>query len=306
MITDEEYLEIKNAIKELTENGYEVMMYHQGFGETSIFLQVLYKYKESKKKKIFAITYVPTRTELLKACDDIDEVLEVPKDLYLKLAADYLFREAYGIKDFLQLHQYKLDRSTLKSEMCEYLGISADTPYKKYHLPEIIANWDEFFSVKQLVPGRTAYIVPHALFLGKVVDDSFWEKLVFRLKDEGYTSVFNMPHETVSGIPFVYHDISVSVQLAKRCGTVIGARTGFMDIVAAFTDIPMQVIYPDDSHPSWDICKKYTWTEEVNGDYAEKYMESTGLHTLFDRPGITEHIYINDDELLDSIVNNLQ
>ncbi len=305
MIDEKEYVDVCQTIRELVQNGYEVMLYHQGFGETAIFLQVLYKYKEMKNKKLFVITYAPTRTELLRACDCIDEVFEVPEEFYMALCKDVPFRMECDIKDFLTMHQYDLDRTTLKTEVCDYLGIPKDTPYKNYHLPEVNANWEEYFAAKNLIVGKTVYIVPHAVFLGKVVKDEFWEKLVCRLKDVGYTAILNLPQETVPGVPFAYFDIIPSIRLAEMCGYVIGARTGFTDLIAAFTDLPLQVIYPDDSHSSWEILKKYTWTEPVENHYAEKYMESTGLHTLFDRPGITEHVYTTDEELLNSIIDTL-
>ncbi|MCR4798302.1 MAG: hypothetical protein K5853_07645 [Lachnospiraceae bacterium] len=302
---EKEYAAICQTIRELIQNGYEVMLFHQGFGETAIFLQVLYKYKEMRRKKLFVITYVSSRTELLKASDVIDEVFEVPEELYLALCKDVPFRMECDIKDFLTMHKYDLDRSTMKKEVCEYLGISKDTPYGPYQIPVVDANWEEYFATKGLHKGKTVFLVPHALFLGKVVDDSFWVKLVSRLKKAGYTALFNLPQESVPGVPFAYFDIIPSLRLAEKCGYVIGARTGFMDLVAAFTSIPVQAIYPDDTHPSWEICKEYTWTEPVEGDYALKYMESTGLHTLFDRPGITEHVYTCDEDLLDSIMSHL-
>ena len=305
MIDEKEYRDVCDTIRELIQNGYEVMLYHQGFGETAIFLQVIYKYKEMKQKKLFAITYVSTRTELLKACESVDEVFEVPEDLYVALCKDIPFRMECDIKDFLTMHKYDLDRSTMKKEVCEYLGIPKCTPYHKYQLPHVEANWEEFFDAKGLKMGRTVYIVPHAVFLGKVVPDVFWEKLVNQLKDAGFTSIINLPKETIPGVPFAYFDIIPSVRLAEKCGYVIGARTGFMDLIAAFTDLPLQVVYPDDTHSSWKICKEHTWTEPVYDHYAEKYMESTGLYTLFSRPGMNEWVYTNDDELLDLIMNRL-
>ncbi len=299
------YQEFCESIKQLVASGYEVMLYHQGFGETAIFLQVLYKYREMHQKKLFVITYVSTRTELLQASEYIDEVFEVPEDVYVALCKDFDFRKEYGITDFLTMHQYSLDRSTMKKEVCDYLGIPKDTPYGAYSLPEVNANWDEYFQANHLIQGKTAYIVPHAIFMGKVVEDEFWEKLVNRLKEKGYTAILNMPHEMVKGVPFAYFDIITSIRLAEKCGYVIGARTGFMDLVAAFSNLPLQVIYPDDSNPAWEICKEHDWPEPVYENYAKRYMESTGINTLFPRDGIEELVYSNDDDLLDALMKKL-
>lgn len=299
------YQEFCESIKQLVASGYEVMLYHQGFGETAIFLQVLYKYRELHGKKIFALTYQPTRTELLEASEYIEEVLQVPEDVYVRLCKDVEFRREYGIIDFLTMHQYELDRSTMRKEVCDYLGIPKDTPYQPYVLPEVNANWDEYFQSKNLIPEKTVYIVPYAVFLGKVVEDIFWTKLVERLKKAGYTAIINMPEELVPGVPYAYFDIIPSLRLAEKCGYVIGARTGFMDLVAAFTNLPLQVIYPDDTNPAWQVCKEYDWKEPVYGDYAKRYMETTGIHTLFPRDGVEELVYTNDDEILDAIMENL-
>ncbi|MCR5546854.1 MAG: hypothetical protein K6F30_10325 [Lachnospiraceae bacterium] len=305
MISQKEYEELCKTIRELCQSGYEVMLFHQGFGETAIFLQVVYKYKELSGKKLFIITYTSTRTEILKCSDVIDEVFEVPKDVYLMLSGENQMLNELGIKNFLAMHNMDLDRSTMKNEVCEFLGIPKDTPYRHLSLPGIQANWDEYFRTKNLLPGKTVYIVPHALFLGKVVPEEFWEKLVERLREEGYTAIMNLPSETIPGVPFAYFDMVVSLQLAKHCGCVVGARTGFMDLVATFTDLPIIAIYPDDTHPSWDICKKYTWREPVNGDYAKVYMESTGINTLFPRDGITELVYTSDEEIIDEIIEKI-
>ena len=307
MVDGKEYQEFCDSIQNVISSGYCVLLFHQGLGETAIFLQVVYRFKQRVGRRLLVITYVPTRTELLKASPEIDEVLEVPDDLYIRLVQDLPFRKKWGILDFLTLHEYELDRSTMKTEICQYLGIPKDTPYSKYPLPHVNANWEQFFFEKKLIPGKTVYIVPHALFLNNTVDDSFWEKLVVRIKALGYTALMNLPSETIPGVPFAYFDLIISLRLAEKCGYVIGTRTGFLDLVAAFTNIPIQAVYPDDSHPSWEILKKkgWEWFEPVYSDYAKVYMKSTGIYTLFPRENINELVYTTDEELLDSIAKNL-
>ena len=301
----DEYTKLCDQMRGLFDAGHELILFHQGFGETAIFMQVLYKHKEMKGKKICVFSHSSTRTELLRICPEIDEVFEISEDLFSKVRMNAEMVTGCEILDFYALHKMPLDRSTLKTEICDFLDIPKDTPYRTIFLPHMEANWQEYFSAKHLLPHQTVYIVPHAVFLGKVVDDTFWGKLIRKLKEKGYTVIMNMPEETEPGVPFAYFDMLVSLKLAQMCGCVIGARTGFMDLVAAFTDIPLQVIYPDDTHPSWDICKQYTWEEPVYGDYAKKYMESTGLNTLYHRSDIEELVYSNDEETIEKIVSDI-
>ncbi len=302
----EKYKEFCDSIRQLYHSGFDIMLFHQGFGETAIFLKVVYKYVEAVGKPLFVITHCFSRTELLKMSSDVYEVIEINEMLFYCLSNDKELKSECEIKDFFALHTYDLDRSSMKYEVCDFLGIPKSTPYRNISLPAVDANWEEYFNAKGLQINNTVYIVPHALFLGKVVSDDFWERLVRSLKEMGYGVLINLPTETIQGVPFAYFDMAVSLKLVELCGMVIGARTGFLDLVAAFTDAEIQAIYPDDSSPAWEVCKKYTWTEPVYGDYAKKYMESTGLMTLFPREHIKEWIYTNDDDTLKCILGDLK
>ena len=138
--------------------------------------------------------------------------------------------------------------------------------------------------------------------------DDFWLTLVERLRQKGYTPIMNLPTETIPGVPYAYFDIFVSLQLAQRCGHVVGVRTGFMDLAAVFIDCDLQIIYPDDKHPSWKLCEENIWYEKAEGNYVEKYMEGWGVKKLFQREGrenIEELVYTNTDDTVDYIISHL-
>lgn len=309
MIDAQEYENLRQNIQDMVKSGYEVMLFHQGFGETVTFLQLLYKYKELTGKKLFIFTKVSTRTELMQSCPYVDDMIEISEELYDMLATDYELRIFCRIRNVLELHEIVgIDKSDIHTQMCDYLQIPGDTPFRPYCMPEIDCNWDEYFDAKGLIPGNSVYLVPHAVFFGKVVPDDFWLTLVERLRQKGYTPIMNLPTETIPGVPYAYFDIFVSLQLAQRCGHVVGVRTGFMDLAAVFIDSDLQIIYPDDTNPSWKLCEEYTWHEKIEENYFEKYMEGWGVKKLFRREGrenIEEFVYTNTDDTVDYIISHL-
>ena len=114
-----------------------------------------------------------------------------------------------------------------------------------------------------------------------------------------------MPYELVAGVPIAYFDMKVSLELAERCGYIVGVRTGFMDLAAVFNKCMIQAIYPDDSHPAWDCYKNVIWDKTVHSDFTQKYMESVGLEKIYDRRNVYEFTYTNDEEVIDRIIKNI-
>lgn len=303
---DKAYEKFCDGIKELICSGYEVMLFHQGFGETVMFTQLIYKYKELSHKKLCILVKVDTRGEILRACPYIDEVIDLPTEMFNRISSDGSLRIYCRIKSFLDLHNIiGINKRNVRVQVCDFLGIPEDTPLVSYPIGDVNANWDEYFEHYNLKYNKTVYVVPHALFLQNTVSKEFWEKLVSILYDNGFSVIINMPEEYIKGVPFAYFDIKTSLALASRCGYIVGVRTGFMDLAASFTKCNIQAIYPDDSHPSWDICKKELWKEPIEKNYAVKYMEGWSIKNIFGKEDANEIVYTNDEDVIRDIMKKL-
>lgn len=62
-------------MKGLVDKGFEVMLFHQGLGETCIFSRLMKAYTEKTKKPLILITFSDARKAILEQCPDIYNVM---------------------------------------------------------------------------------------------------------------------------------------------------------------------------------------------------------------------------------------
>ncbi len=62
-------------MKGLVEKGFEVMLFHQGLGETCIFSRLMKAYTEKTKKPLILIMWNDSRKALLEQCPYIYDVM---------------------------------------------------------------------------------------------------------------------------------------------------------------------------------------------------------------------------------------
>lgn len=303
MLSDKEYEALVEDIKGIIAGGYTVFLLEQGFGEISLFAKLLYKYKELYNKKVCLFVKRRILLSILECCPWIDDVMYIEPELYDKLASNGYLRLYCRVRDVSMYHFIVgISKDTAKTEICDYLALPFDTKLKDYEIPEVEYDWESFFHENKIKMGKTVYIVPHANFLRNTVPDNFWSILVNRLQKEGFTTLINSNKIIVDDVPHVFFDMDISLTLAKKCGFVVGTRTGFMDIIGAFSKVPIVAIYPDDSHPSWDGC---SWTCNVQKDRALSYMHGWGIRNMFDRDNVDELVYNNTDDIINRIIEKL-
>lgn len=110
--------------------------------------------------------------------------------------------------------------------------LPADLPACK--LPEIgRRNVDELVKAGVIVPGKTVLLNPNAQTITQT-PISFFEHLASKLIADGYSVLCSVHgnEKVVKGTEGIEFPITQAVALSNACGMVVGARSGFMDIVA--------------------------------------------------------------------------
>lgn len=289
----------------------EIMLYHQGLGETACFLQLLYKYKEKTGHKLLTLTLHDARTELMRNCPYVDSVIQLEPVMYNYLSSNSLLRQRFHIKNVFDLHAMpEIKAANPKSvieELNLFLNLPRDTPLKKYNLNYPSSNVERLFDQYHLKKGKSVFIVPHALCFGdNVVPIEFWQRLAEELEKQGYDAVFNSGNPVVPEYVNVFLPICEAIIFAQLCGCVVGVRTGFMDLIGAFTNIPTQIIYPSDDNPIWYIQPELK-DLPAKTEKSKFYMQDLGysVKTLFKNKNVSEYVYQNIEFDLAQILSGI-
>jgi len=302
-------LEFKRLIGGLTAGNYEVMLFHQGLGETSVFAMLAGAYKEKTKKPLVMLTLSNSRAEILRQCPYIDSVMNCDEEMFYTIAADMEFRERLQIKNYWELH-YMYEGADMCKKVYHYLELPPDIPYTRY--PIKAGNFPalrQLFDEAGLQEGKTVFLIPSAIYYGdEVVSFSFWEKLVQGLREAGYQAVFNAPEEVVAGIPHVYLSMENIPDFSKICGNVVGVRTGLLDVIGVFSDVRIQAIYPNEFCPVWDrnagILEESKTTDRKAA--AQFQLREKSVSALACRDNIFEFIHGEDAEDVQKIIGQLE
>lgn len=302
-------LEFKKLIEGLAASNYEVMLFHQGLGETCVFAMLAGAYKEKTKRPLVILTLSNSRAEILRQCPHIDSVMNCDEEIFYTIAADMEFRERLQIKNYWELH-YLYEGANMREKVYRYLELPSHIPYTRYPLKS-----GEFPALRQLFDelglqeGKTVFLIPSAIYYGdEVVSPSFWKKLVKGLREAGYRAVFNAPEEVVEGVPHVYLSMENVPDFARLCGNVVGVRTGLLDVIGIFSDVRIQAIYPNEFCPVWEKnagILEESGTEDRKAA-AQFHLREKTVSDLADRNNIFEFIHGEEEEDVQRIVGQLE
>ena len=303
-------LEYLHLMKGLVERGFEVMLFHQGLGETCIFSRLMKAYTEKTKKPLILITRDDSRTALLKQCPYIYDVMSCDISFFDALASYKEFRAALQIKNFEALHYMNFENvTTMREEVCSFLGLpydAADSDYiVKSRNPDAIRHHFDELGLKK---GKTCFLIPHALCYGKeVVSYEFWKKLSIRLREEGYEPVFNSFEEIVPEVPYIYLPMEEVPDFVKLCGNVIGVRTGLLDVIATFTDVKIQAVYPNEFCPIWHQNPMlYKGLDISVKEKSERAINDMAIRRVVGRGNVFEFIHGNEEEDIQKVIEHLE
>lgn len=302
-------LEYLHLMKGLVDRGFEVMLFHQGLGETCIFSRLMKAYTEKTKKPLILIAWDDSRKALLEQCPYIYNVMSCDNSFFYALNSYVEFRAALQIKNFEAMHYMKFENvTTMREETCSFLGLPYDSEDSDYIVnsknPDALR---QYFDELGLKLGKTCFLIPYALCYGnEVVSYEFWKKLSIRLREEGYEPVFNSYEEIVSGVPYVYLPMEEVPAFAKLCGNVIGVRTGLLDVIATFTDVKIQAIYPNEFCPIWHQNPAlYTDLDISLKEKSERALYDMAIRRVVGRGNVFEFIHGNEDEDIQKIIEHL-
>ncbi|MDE6742889.1 MAG: hypothetical protein K2J95_03305 [Lachnospiraceae bacterium] len=286
-----------------------MMLFHQGLGETCIFSRLMKAYTEKTKKPLILIARDDSRKALLEQCPYIYNVMTCDISFFYELASYKEFRAALQIKNFETLHYINFENvTTMREEICSFLGLPYDAEDSDYivksKFPDALGQYFDELGLKR---GKSVFLIPHALCYGnEVVSFEFWEKLSIRLREEGYEPVFNSCEEIVPGVPYIYLPIEEVPAFAKLCGNVIGVRTGLLDVIATFTDVKIQAVYPNELCPIWHQNQMlYKGLDISLKEKSERAIYDMAIRRVVGRGNVFEFIHGNEEEDIQKLIEHL-
>lgn len=146
-------------------------------------------------------------------------------------------------------------------------------------------------------------ICPESVSLKLLMDGGDYLKLAKKLKALGYEVIFNAKSSPSSEFRNIYESISDTAHIMHLCKFVIGARSGFLDIIASYADHPPIIaFYPHSDMNGWHPRHDYMTMARMFAGYnkdllpIENYLATYSLH-MYGIGNITEIVHkgeVND------------
>ena len=296
--------------------GYKVMAIPVfPIGDICTILSYLKAYREKVNQPLAIYAGNIKNRDLLQLCAAVSKVELFCWDFMLDAQKSGFFQRN-GILDLTGIFElYKGEEyCDGAGEVRAFFGLPQDTPCNRIGVCNFGSKEkvEEIFEQYKLIKGKTVFLVPYGDWLGsQVVSDGFWEKLCQRLKQEGYTVVFNAEKEMVPGVPSLFLNVMDIPLFAETCGNVVGARTGLLNYIAFFTDVMIQAIWPRDDNPLFRTDYWKTWCRfgEINLSKRSGYFMKHGL-SIQNETGrqqkLVEFIHEEDERDIAVIMGNLE
>lgn len=271
---------------------YEIILFHQGLGECSVFFSWLHAYKEMIGKEILLLCFQESRVDLMKKCPDADVVGCVPMPLYSYLAA-----RQQGWKNFYAMHflpgMSESKQWTFMEEIRAFLGLPEDTPFQITRpLPfDVEARTAELKArALGLERGSSVMLFVEGLCYHGFYEahPEFWALVVRHLRAQGFGVVLN-GNIQIAGAINVFLPFWETVALTSWCGHIVSISTGIAEACCTFATaahISMMTVWPDARDPylrhdpfRWKSIRKQMQ------DYGMHFMEENvkGMHRYEDR-----------------------
>lgn len=111
---------------------------------------------------------------------------------------------------------------------------------------------EKMFKENNLIPRKTVLISPYAGHADFNISDLQWKKIVYKLKQRGYsvcTNCYKGKENALPGSVGVFIDLKDSILFTQIAGFFIGVRSGFCDLIC-MSKCKKIVIYEKDSFSS--------------------------------------------------------
>lgn len=283
--------EIKTFIKIqkcLLNKNFVVIYPPQGMGDILMIAALLDSYKKKFNKKVCVIVTKKYFVNLLEIFSETVNKIIFSKKKYKFINNN---KNILDIEKIINTDKF----INMKYNIAKALDFDENTPL---YLPKKI----DFNEIElPFNPVNGIIISPYAISCPKCIPDEFWIKLADILITKGYNVYFNVDDKDYFAQKYnnCFFDIKTTIAFANKCKYFIGYRSGLCDVISYFSNTKKIFIYPDKPHEINNI------NYSDNLSYAEIYLKSCSMKTLWDKNEDIEIIYNNKtlDIVLDIIIN---
>ena len=283
--------EIKTFIKIqkcLLNKNFVVIYPPQGMGDVLMIAALLDSYKKKFNKKVCVIVTKKYFVNLLEIFSETVNKIIFSKKKYKFINNN---KNILDIEKIINTDKF----INMKYNIAKALDFDENTPL---YLPKKI----DFNEIElPFNPVNGIIISPYAISCPKCIPDEFWIKLADILITKGYNVYFNVDDKDYFAQKYnnCFFDIKTTIAFTNKCKYFIGYRSGLCDVISYFSNTKKIFIYPDKPHEINNI------NYSDNLSYAEIYLKSCSMKTLWDKNEDIEIIYNNKtlDIVLDIIIN---
>ena len=274
---------------------HELLLVHQGLGESSALFCWLQAYRASAGKKLLLICFQASRGALFSQCPAADVVAMVQPFLYAYLATRR--RNGNPWKNFLALHFMPLEGETkdwtLIEKTRQFLGLPGGAELPLVQPKSIAQEAQSAVAAAQelgLPRGRSVMLFTDGFSFSKFYEahPDFWAALVQELRQRGFAAVVNGETQ-IPGAKNVFLPIWETVALASWCGHIVSISTGMTELCCTFAPaahLSMTMVWPNARDPyHCQDAMRWRWRMEMIQDYGMTFMEHmiASMHRYEDR-----------------------
>lgn len=263
-------------------NNYKIIYPPQGLGDI-LFLNFGLQYLKKKKTKTkFAV--IVCKKHFMDLCKIFNKIHDA---LLFMPTLEKIPNFVNNIEEKIYSHNSSFEK--FEVAIWNAIGISEYINFPDIPQIEIDKKIDNLFKTK-LKKGKTVLICPEATTSPDCFAKNFWIDCADKLKNLGYTPVFNSSKK-YGDYPTIFYDLKSTINFLNNAGHLLGFRSGLLDVLGCFSNAHQVIIYPN----NWvkgDMPYLVGFDDAPN----EKYMEDGSLNRLFPHKHFDEFIY---DEKID-------
>lgn len=301
-LAESDYIIIKkqnsNQIIEKKYKDYWIMMPLSSFGDSLVFFKFIKEFKNNRGGKVLVVSNQERILKLAKMFPDIDETKLISDQLYFN-NINNLFEikigKIFSCNMYLNFIFNKPSKNML-SRARELFEIKTET----YGESPIISKSSNDEAKKiidhyKLYNQKIVLISPFSVAINcKSLSENFWLNIAKELNKKGFRVVFNskssLQNDNQDFIN-IFCDIGVISAFANMCHSIIGMRSGLLDVLRDVCESRILAIY--NHNHSNDNLKRDFYVDDKKS-FIENYIQCCSLN-MYEHNNNIELIYYGSE-----------
>ena len=280
-------------------NDYWIIMPLSAFGDSLVVFKFIKEFKKNRGGKVLVVSNQERILKLARMFPDIDETKLVSSEFCenkLNTVSKIKLGKVFSCHLYFRELLFNKISKNMLARSRDFLGIKDDIYGESPVISaESIIEANKIINNYKLENQKIVLISPFSVSMNaNPLSKNFWLNMARTLEKKGYKVVFNrniLPENNNQEFINIFSDINVMVAFSNICHTIIGLRSGILDVFRDATNVKMFVIY-NHIHPAVSV-EDFHFDDDKSS--IENYIECCSLKTMYKNNNTIEFIYYGDE-----------